>query len=240
MNCQCLLGCDGVHSATRNILSVAMKPRVLDYVVFNGKRRVSHLEYKEVTRQDRAILEFRKDRVRLEIAINDVTDSYVDLSYTYSRPARTSAASGRNDVLHKPARPSSGATDIPEELYEEVAALEDLEPPFAAIFDAGRVRKDRVLHWLMRGVQPDLGELARLAGHGVALVGDAVHATPILGGDGANTAIQDGMELADYIAANGVHDLARFAESKFDCWIESVGNSERRLEHMHQSKDAHL
>ena len=92
----------------------------------------------------------------------------------------------------------------------------------------------------MRSVRPDVREAERLAGNGVILIGDAVHATPILGGEGANMAITDGIELAEHIAAQGIDTGANFVEARHKTWIKSVENSERQLEEMHALKALHL
>ncbi|KAI9661723.1 MAG: hypothetical protein M1821_008961 [Bathelium mastoideum] len=240
---KCLVGCDGSHSMIRQGLCMATKLRVLPYVVFNGIRRISKFEYINNIRkyiQDNVLIETRRGNVRLEISVSDFADSHVDLSYIYSRPARQSGPSSEGDPLHAPDRSNAGATNIPEEFFEELAVLRDLEPPFNMIFDPHNVRKDRLLHWLMRSVRPDLNELEQLANRGVLLVGDAVHATPILGGEGANMAIKDGIELAEYMAAKGVDNLAGFAESRYESWTEAVKESERKLEEMHVPKVSHL
>lgn len=93
--------------------------------------------------------------------MNDSSGSQVNLCYTYSRPAKEN-----NDPSHKPDRPIPGVTDIPEEFYEELAALQGLEPPFKVIFDAEEVRGDRVMHWLMQKTRArckGLQSMARLS-----------------------------------------------------------------------------
>lgn len=157
------------------------------------------------------------------------------MSYTYSRPAREN-----NDPLHRPDRLIPGATDIPEKFYEELGALKDLEPPFKAIFDPEEVRDDRVLHWLMRTLTPDPGEAQRLAEHDVILIGDAVHAVPILGGEGANIAIRDGIDLAQHIATHGLEGFEAFSASKFEQWRKSVEDSKKTIENMHKPSMAQL
>ena len=116
--------------------------------------------------QNSVLTQAHKGEILLEISVNDISGSHVDLSYTYSRPAKE-----HNDPLHRPERLIPGATDIPEEFYQELAALQDLEPPFKAIFDAEEVRGDRVLHWLMRTLMPDPSDAQPLAKHGVVLMG---------------------------------------------------------------------
>ena len=142
LNTRCLVGCDGPHSMTRQSLSSAMKLHVLPYVVFNGKRRISNAEYIEEIHQymqDSVLIQTQKRDARLELSINDLTGSHVDVSYTYSRPARASHHSLGSDPLHSPGRPVSGATKIPEDFYTELAALRDVEPPFDEMFDVGKL-----------------------------------------------------------------------------------------------------
>lgn len=232
---KCLVGCDGPHSMTRQSLSPAMKPQVLPYVVFNGKRSISFTEYVKTLHDymvNNESTQTRKGDIRLEISVNDISTSHVDLNYTYSRPAQ-----GSHDPLHKADRPISGATDIPEEFFDELAALHDLEPPFQAVFDAGKVRNDRVLHWLMRTLTQEPSEAQRLAEHNVVLIGDAVHLTPILGGEGANMANRDGIELAQHIATRGIDTLNDFSESKFEEWKYSVDKSRDVIREMHTPPD---
>lgn len=226
-----LFGCDGVHSMTRQSLSPTTMLKVLPYVVFNGQRRYSYMEYNEKLAPylvDSVVIQTLKGDARFEISLSEHSTSNVAISYTYSRPAKNG-----NDLLHKPERPNSGATNIPEEFYTELESLEITDEPFKHCFDAAKIRKDRVLHWLMRSLTPDRDEAQRLARRGVILIGDAAHAMPILGGEGANIAITDGLELAEHIAESGVEDIQPFLSSRFDQWERVVTNSERRLEEMH-------
>lgn len=226
-----IIGCDGPHSMTRQSFSNEMKLKVLPYVVFNGRRRLSSAEYTDKMHtylQDSVLIQLQVDDVLLEISLNDYTASHVELSYTYSRPARE-----ENDPLHKPNRAILGATDISDEFYDELDTLKNLQPPFAYMFDAEAVRDDRVLHWLMRSLMPNLAEAEQLAEQGVVLIGDAMHATPILGGEGANLAIKDGVELAEHIAAHGVNDLKRFLSARYKIWTTAVEESEQRIREMH-------
>lgn len=68
------------------------------------------------------------------------------MGYTYSRPALVS------DALHQPDGPTTGADNIPCEFYAELSQYgeKQLGPGFAEVFDSEKVRKDRVLHYLMR------------------------------------------------------------------------------------------
>ena len=235
---ECLIGCDGPHSITRKSLSSALKLQVLPYVVFNGKRDISLRNYIDKIHdhlEGNTSAQTLKGNVLLEISVNDINGSQVSLSYTYSRPALEI-----NDPLHNPDRPMTGATKVPEEFFTELADLPKLQPPFNEIFNVEAVRQDRLLHWLMRAVSPNLFEATRLAGLNVVLIGDAAHATPILGSEGANIAIQDGIDLAEHIATRGTGDLGDFSKEKFETWEKSVEDSKRRIEDMHTSISSHI
>jgi 2-polyprenyl-6-methoxyphenol hydroxylase-like FAD-dependent oxidoreductase len=228
---ECVVGCDGPHSITRRSLANEMKLKVLPYVVFNGKRRISVPEYVNNMHpymQDSVLRQMQIGDTLLEISINDYTASQTDMSYTYSRPAR-----GDSDPLYKSNRAISGQTDIPGEFHDELKALRVLRPPFAYVFDAEKVREDRVLHWLMRSLTPSTNQLGQLAEQRVILIGDAVHPTPILGGEGANVAIRDGIDLAENIAAHGVNDLKSFVSQRCEMWKTAVEESEKRIQEMH-------
>ena len=66
----------------------------------------------------------------MEISINEHNATNITLSYTYSRPVRY------NDAHHKPNWAITGAADIPEEFYDEVAELNELTQPFKEVFDS--------------------------------------------------------------------------------------------------------
>jgi len=237
LEAEILIGTDGVHSQVRISLIPSIKPKVLPFVVFNGKRRISNDEYQDLVAPamgSRTILQSRRNDVVLEISINDCYPKHVDISYTYSRPAH------ENDPLHKPDRPTAWATDIPEEFYTELQELKQLKRPFDTIFDATKVRKDRVLHWLMRSTLGKPAEVENLAGQGVLLMGDAVHAMPILGGEGANTAMKDGVDLAQHIVRHGTQSLQTFVNSRCEAWRHGVEESEKRLADMHGAAKASL
>ena len=235
---ECLIGCDGTHSMTRQSLSSVLKLQVLPYVVFNGKREISLAEYHDTIRkhlETNSSAQTLRGNVLLKISVDDIHGSQVSLSYTYSRPARES-----NDPLHNPDRPLSKATDIPDAFFRELADLPELQPPFNEIFNVEEVRKDRLLHWLMRVVLPELSEAIRLAALDVVLIGDAAHATPILGGEGANVAIQDGIDLAEHIATRGTTDFESFPLKKFETWEACVEESKKRIEDMHTSRSSRI
>jgi flavin-dependent dehydrogenase len=123
--------------------------------------------------------------------------------------------------------------DISELFFAEVSTLPKLEQPFKDAFDVEKMRRDRILHWLMRDILVPLGDLKTLAEKGVIAIGDAVHPTPILGGEGANSAIADAVELAKWILNQVVDDISGFYDNIYGVWGNEVKESEERLKLMH-------
>ncbi|CAD6582992.1 MAG: hypothetical protein ASARMPRED_001125 [Alectoria sarmentosa] len=232
-----LIGTDGVHSQVRKSLAPDIQLKVLPFVVFNGKRRMSLDSFQNTMApqmQSLSIIQCRQEDVALQIAVNQYAATYVDLGYTYSRPAR------QNDPLHKPDRPILGATDIPEEFYAELQELKDLGQAYKEMFDVTKVREDRVLHFLMRSTLGTEQEIKDLADRGVLLVGDAVHAMPLLGGEGGNNAMKDGVDLAEHIAAHGPQGIKTFSSARYERWRKGVEQSEQRLAEIHSPAKASL
>ena len=232
-----LIGTDGVHSQVRKSLAPDIQLKVLPFVVYNGQRKMSLDSFQNIMAPQMhglSIIQCRQEDVVFQIAVNQYTATYVDLSYTYSRPAR------QNDPLHRPDRAVPGATDIPEEFYAELQELKDLGQAYKEMFDANKVRQDRVLHWLMRSTLGAEQEIRKLADRGVLLVGDAIHAMPILGGEGGNNAMKDGVDLAEHIAAHGPQGIKSFSSARYDEWKKGVEESEQRLADMHSPARASL
>ncbi|GAB7347715.1 hypothetical protein MBLNU459_g5272t1 [Dothideomycetes sp. NU459] len=186
----CVIGADGVHANTRKSLISNVELNILPFVTFNAL-------------QDSNIVELRRSGAVLQVSINDHTEDVISVSWTYSRPAH-----GATDPLYKPNRPVASATNIPDDFYHEIGTLPGLEQPFKDIFDEEKLRKERILSWLMRTTEISLPRLQELGRNGVLFIGDSVHAQPILGGEGANAAMTDAAELADHIAANGITSIA--------------------------------
>lgn len=244
-----VVAADGPHSRARSSVAKFMTTeralKVLPYATYNGSRQLSPQEFDDAfgaSMADDTVLEQRiyhaKKWVYLQISISDRTKDGVLISYTYSRPARE-----RNDRLYRPLRPKHEAEKIPSELFAEVDLLRsELEGPFGVVFDTEAMRKDRLLNWLMRSTPLPLrqGHFERAAKGGVVLLGDALHAEPILGGQGANRAIEDGMTLADLLLAALLAqddiNLWEFYNLRSEAWAESVRESELRLEQLHKGE----
>ncbi|KAK6448351.1 tyrosinase [Trichoderma asperellum] len=215
----CVVGADGPHSNTRKSLSPGTPFGILPYVAFNGKRRVKRAVFDSIYAP----------------AFKDSNADVVSVSWIFSRPSR-----GSTDPLHKPNRPVSEATDIPEEFFDEVAALDGLSQPFKEVFDAEKLGMERVLHWLMRTVLVKQQELQALAKKGLVFMGDSVHAEPILGGEGANNAITDGIELARCISSSCPSGILSWYESRYPVWERGIRKSENAITAMHNTQKAVL
>lgn len=228
---RCVVGVDGVHAVTRKSCLPSVQPDILPFVAFNGKRRVKRSVFEEVyapAMGDSTVVEQRKNGTLLNVSVNDNAGDLVSISWVFSRAAR-----GSTDACYKPNRPNSAATDIPEEFYEEVGALCDLPQPFKDVFEVEKLKSERILSWLMRTVDVDLPQLQEMAKQGIVFMGDSVHAEAILGGEGANMAILDGLDLAQHIEANDVDTIARWYEQRHSVWQESLAKSKWAIKDMH-------
>lgn len=230
-----LIGTDGAHSQVRKSLAPGIQLKVLPFVVFNGKRTMSLDSFQNIIApqmQGLSIIQCRQEDVVFQIAVNQYAETHVDVEYTYSRPAR------QNDPLHKPDRPIPGATDIPEEFYAELQQLRNLGQAYKEMFNVTKVKQDRVLHWLMRSTLGTEQEIKDLTDRGILLMGDAVHAMPILGGEGGNNAMKDGIELAEHLATYGPQGIKTFSSARYGRWMKGVEESEQRLAEMHSPAKA--
>lgn len=237
-----VVGAEGPHSPLRKLVSPSTDFRILPYAVYNGKRRLSRQDFDvhfAAEMRNTNVIEARTGQALLQISLNDVSDDGASVSYTYSRPA---VREGR-DPIFDGGRSNASARDIPDALFAEVASLRDgLQGAFRQVFDAEKMSGDRLLNWLMRSIpSAPLGDLHSAAERGVVLMGDAVHAAPILGGEGANEALRDGVALTELIARQGTAGLdAWYSEERLGRWRESVESGERRLEEMHAEKKGKL
>ena len=71
-------------------------------------------------------------------------------------------------------------------------------PVFAGSFDSEKVRRDRVVHWLMRSTIVQFGDIQGLADRAVRPIGDTAQRREILGGEAANRVITDAVGLAEH------------------------------------------
>lgn len=228
----CIVGADGPHSNTRKSLSPNTPFNVLPYVAFNGKRRVERALYDSLYApafKGSNVIEKKQGEMILNLSINEQQTDAVSISWIYSRPSRRF-----NDPLHRPNRSVSEATGIPKEFFDEIETLHGLEQPFKDVFDAETLKMERALHWLMRTVLVSHQELCTLANKGVFFIGDSVHAEPILGGEGANNAIIDGMELAKCISKFGQGGITTWYDSRYPVWKDGIGKSEQAIALMHR------
>ncbi|RYO55142.1 hypothetical protein AA0116_g9624 [Alternaria tenuissima] len=242
-----VIGADGVHSDLRKLLLPASSHlNVLPYVVFNGKRRMEREEFDNMFRdvarpRETNVWEVKAGDVMLNVSVNKTTSEEVSLSWIYSRPVRSD-----EDALHRPNRPNEDAQKTPDELFQEIGELRSLKSPFSDIFDAKKMRGDRILHWLMRTTSTPLSDLQDLfARNGVCLMGDAIHAEPIVGGNGANAAILDALALAEAISSeekrgwegiegNVKKGVSKWYDERYPEWEQGAVESQKAIARMHE------
>ncbi|RMZ67683.1 FAD-dependent monooxygenase [Pyrenophora seminiperda CCB06] len=245
------IGADGVHSQLRNLFlpPPASTVQVLPYVVYNGKRRVDRsvfdTEYATAgLGGGGGIVQVKHKDALFRISLDslgrgDGGGEVVGISWTYSRPAHPSSSSSPPDPdpLFRPNRSLASALEIPEPLFAELVTMSTLLPPLlSARFTTDILKKDRILHWLMRTTATaSLPVLQRLMKEtGACMVGDAIHAQPILGGKGANAAMEDGVSLAEAIAAKGRAGVEGWYEERFEGWRRGVEESKGVIGEMHR------
>ncbi|KAJ4376780.1 hypothetical protein N0V86_006898 [Didymella sp. IMI 355093] len=231
-----VIGVEGPHSTVRKQFLPSVNPDILPYVAFNGKRRVPRDIFDNLYAlafQDTTVVEVRHEDTVLNISINEANQEKVSISWIYSRPAR-----GSSDALHKPDRSNAAAKEIPQEFFTEVEGLTELSQPFTDVFDAGKLRQERILHWLMRSNLIQRSELQRLGQKGIMLIGDAAHAEQIIGGGGANGAIDDGMSLAKWIAEKGTVNTVDWYDERYASWQEGQQKSQASIAGIHGQHDA--
>jgi 2-polyprenyl-6-methoxyphenol hydroxylase-like FAD-dependent oxidoreductase len=230
----------GVHSTIRKSLLPNSQLNVLPYVVFRGTRRLDQDTFRESYPpyfENGNVIEMKKGDILLQIWINSHQQDTgaVDISCVNSRPAQA------NDPLHCPGRGLGESVDIPSAFFTKVSQLSGLERPFEETFNGEAILDDRILHWLMRTVLVPLPELKRLSDKAVLLIGDSAHAMPILGGEGANVAIWDAVDLVRFITDEGAKGVVEeFYDGRFSEWEAEVRRSEERLGKMHARKRSTL
>lgn len=230
-----VVGLEGPHSVIRKQFLPSEHPDILSYVAFNGKRRIPRAVFDDVYAsafKNTTVLEVRHGDIVLNISINEATQDLVSISWVYSRPAR-----GSSDALHKPNRPNAAAKDIPKEFFTEVGDLKELAQPFVDVFDVEKLRNERILHWLMRSIFIRKSEVQQLGQRGIVLMGDAAHAEQIIGGGGANAAIDDGMSFAEWIVEKGTADIAGWYDKIYGTWEEGQDKSRESIAAIHGQQD---
>lgn len=222
----------GVHTPIRELFGESSQLFVLPYVVFRGKRKLSAQDFKYLYQPAfglETVIRTKVSEAVLELALNGQSQDYSDLSYVYSRPSRP-----EDHLLFLQRDGINKAGILPHVYNEEISKLE-LMSPFKEIFDIEMMWGDRILHWLMRASLVEIEELERLATGGMVMIGDAAHSLPILGGEGANFAIQDAMKLAEALEG-GVENVGKFYKAQHGGWKAAIRDADKRLVMMHETE----
>lgn len=232
-----LVAADGEHSDIRKMLTKKSDLVIMPFVAYHGSRIVDKSDFdalyapafEQAGTSKLETVVSDSTRLSVEVVVDD-TRPTVLLRYTYSRPARGTPG---EDRLHRPTRSKVSAKDIPEELFTELEMLPELELPFRDAFDPSRARTDRVLHWLQRKSLLDDSDMSTLAGQRIVMIGQAAHAEPILGGYGANQALDDAVLLSAHIEEYGKDGVGNFYRDNVERWQQAVKQGERRLRDLH-------
>jgi hypothetical protein len=187
---------------------------ILPVAILNTKRRVERALFDELcnpAKDGADVMEVKLNDVVLRVSIIEQKADQVGINWIYSRRSKHSA-----DPVHKPSRPVSGATDIPEEFFMRLALSVTWSNLPKRFFDAGKLQKEHGLHWFMRVVPASLPKLQVPGRKSVVFMGDAVHAEPMLGGN----------------RANGETISTRY-EKQYSTWKEDVEKSKKLIEEMH-------
>lgn len=233
-----LIAADGVHSATRSLLSLPASStslKVLPYIVFNGKRRSSYSNIPtglldSFTNPDGITHTQANATLTIKPDFWNPDTQTLGISYTLSRPAGPESEKDQSIL----SRNIPDAETLAQHFVDEVAPLGPLPSPFGQVFNTQTMHEDRLLHWLMRSsLLEDQAIENSAAEFGVVLLGDAAHAQPIPG-NGANVAIADALELAKHVeSSSGEVDVAAFLKAKSRVWAEGRSEAEAALEEVH-------
>ena len=118
----------------------------------------------------------------------------------------------------------SAAEEVPDARFREVDRIRhELHDAFEFMCDPETMMKDRMLNWLMRTLLVERSVLDQARQSGVVLLGGAVHAEPILGGPGANEAIEDGIRLAEVLVQGGGKSPVDFYGERVEALGEGCG-----------------
>lgn len=115
-------------------------------VVINGPKRLSVADFSQLMGplmgEGRTnVVAGVADNVMLGASVNDWTPDHVDVSWTYSRPAR-----GEGDELHQPQRTFNEAREISPQFYDELNALGRLASPLKDIYNEEAAKEDRLFN----------------------------------------------------------------------------------------------
>jgi hypothetical protein len=108
-------------------------------MAFNGKCRVKRALFDSLyapAMNTSNVIEMKQNDIFLTVSINERQNDLASINWIYFRLTK-----GAQDPLHKPNRSVSGATDIPDEFFEEIEALQDQDHPFKYVFDAEKLKK---------------------------------------------------------------------------------------------------
>ncbi len=184
--------------------------------------------------QDSQVIAGVADRTALSMSVSNQTDSEVLISWTFTwQPeAADDYVTDRHSI--------DDAHTIPQTFFDRLAKLGHLAEPFQSVLSPNNARQTAMYNWLMRSIQIPKHELIKSADNGIALIGDAAHAMPIVAGEGGNHALLDGMQLGEALALaqpgtdSLVHQVQTFYQAQHARWETGVLSSQERFFELHK------
>ena len=178
---------------------------------------------------DSQVMVGSSNRTAVTISVSEHTERAVRISWTFTwQPADALDFKSERESIHD-------AKTIPQSFYNRLQELGPLTEPFQSVLDLDTARRTARYSWLMRSMQVSEADLQQTAEQGIALIGDAAHAMPIVAGQGANHAMLDGVQLGLALAHNqtsqAVHD---FVQAQYGRWQSGISLSNQHFSELHE------
>ena len=164
------------------------------------------------------------------ISINNHSQDGVHISWTFTWQPK------EGESYETDRQCVDDARKVPQQFFDRLQLLGPLAESFKTILSPDTAHRTAKYNWLMRHVHVPLSELLQSASNRTALIGDAAHAMPIVGGEGANHALLDGIELGEAIAAhrNPCEAVEHFYQQQHDRWAHGVEHSIKQFSSLHR------
>lgn len=172
------------------------------------------------------------DRTALHLAVSNHTHSNVLVSWTFTWQPKA------DDHYITNRKSIDDARQIPQSFFDRLAELGPLAEPFNFVLNPEAAQQSAKYNWLMRSIEIPQSELSKSAAGGIALIGDAAHAMPIVAGQGGNHALLDGVQLGEILASSqpksSERKIRQFYESQSERWMGGVLSSHKRFADLHK------
>lgn len=172
------------------------------------------------------------DRTAVTVSVSDHTHSQVCISWTLTwQPAEVSQYKSERQSV-------DDANRIPMSFYNRLAEMGPLAEPFQSVLNLNSAQQTAKYNWLMRSIRIPQSGLLHSAEKFIVMIGDAVHAMPIVAGEGASHALLDGVQLGKALG-NAVDSapsgaIQKFYDAQHGRWETGTSYSERCFSGLHK------